>query len=138
MADAASRAMSPDDVQAHLDAEPAVAALIQTLAGTTIGGGATAVSFGTGNSIGTVTMGDVAGRDIIKISPNIIVHLTYSGLVRPMPPNHRAAVMRMVEDYQAVFGGRTAELAGLDAFLEQSEQSCACCWPRPGGARPRC
>ena len=97
--------MSPDDVQAHLAAEPAVAALIQTLAGTTMGGGATAVNPGTGNSIGTVTMGDVAGHNIIKISPNIIVHLTYSGLVRPMPPNHRAAVMRMVEDYQAVFGG---------------------------------
>ena len=125
LADTASRTMSPSEVRNRFDAEPAVAALIQTLAGTTIGGGAAAVSFGTGNSIGTVTMGDVAGRDIIKISPNIIVDLTYSGIVRPLPPNHGAAVMRMVEDYQAVFGGRTAELADLDAFLEQSEQSCA-------------
>jgi hypothetical protein len=31
----------------------------------------------------------------------------------------------MVEDYEAVFGGRDAELAALDAFLAQDKQPCA-------------
>jgi hypothetical protein len=39
-------------------------------------------------------------------------------VLQPTSPGFRSAVLRMVEDYTAVFGGRDAQLAALDAFLE--------------------
>ena len=38
------------------------------------------------------------------------------------PPLYRSAISRMVEDYEAIFGGRDTELAELDAFLNQETQ----------------
>jgi uncharacterized caspase-like protein len=67
----------------------------------------------------------------VEIIEPAVVNLTFyvtqnfAGLLRPVPANYRAAVLRMLEDYRVVFGGRTTELAALDAFLEQSERRCA-------------
>jgi hypothetical protein len=72
---------------------------------------------GDGAQMGNVTIGDVAGRDIV------ITHITQ--IVGATPPPYRAAVTRMAEDYGAVFGGRDAELAQLDAWLTQDTQPCA-------------
>ena len=41
----------------------------------------------------------------------------FQELLLPTLPDYRTAVLRMVEDYQQVFGGRDAELAQLDEFL---------------------
>ena len=68
VAEAASGFISPDDVQAHLAAEPAVASLLQALAGRTIEAGTSTISFGSGNSIGSITIGKVAGHDLIEIN----------------------------------------------------------------------
>src|SRR3954454_4369310 len=79
LAEAFDRPPTPGDVRSRLAAEPGLAALLQTVAGTTLDVGATAVSFGTGNQFGSVTTGDVAGRDLIRIDPTVIVHITFSG-----------------------------------------------------------
>src|SRR3954451_7342553 len=125
LAEASDHPLSSGDVRARLAADPGLASLLQTLAGTVLPVGATAVSFGTGHRIGTVTLGDVAGRDLIKIDPTVIVNVTFSGMLRAAPPHHRAGILRMFEDYQAVFGGRADALADLDAFLADPESSCA-------------
>jgi hypothetical protein len=57
-------------------------------------------------------------RDARPISP----YQTIQQILHPTPPPFRTAVLRMVEDYEAVFGGRDAELAILDAFLAQHNQ----------------
>jgi hypothetical protein len=50
------------------------------------------------------------------------VYQTLRDTLKPTPPPFRPAILRMVEDYEAVFGGRDAELVMLDAFLEQDKQ----------------
>jgi hypothetical protein len=98
LAEASDRPLTPGDVRARLAAEPGLASLLQTLAGTVLPVGSTAVSFGTGHQIGTVTMGDVAGRDLIRVDPTVIVNVTFSGMLRAAPPHHRAGILRMIED----------------------------------------
>jgi hypothetical protein len=49
---------------------------------------------------------------------------TFDAIVQPAPPFHRAAVLRMVDDYETAFHGEEGELAALDAFLNQHEQRC--------------
>src|SRR3954471_5149058 len=52
------------DARSRIAAEPAVASLLGKLAGEAPGPGTAAISLGTGNSIGSITIGDVAGRDL--------------------------------------------------------------------------
>jgi len=49
----------------------------------------------------------------------------FQELLLPTLPDYRTAVLRMVEDYQQVFGGRDAELAQLDEFLARTDQPTA-------------
>ena len=98
VAEAASGFISPDDVQAHLAAEPAVASLLQALAGRTIEVGTSTISFGSGNNIGSITIGKVAGRDLIEINlyPQQRPPLKVPFQVPPLPAHfvHRPAVSR--------------------------------------------
>ena len=49
----------------------------------------------------------------------------FQELLLPTLPDYRTAVLRMVADYQQVFGGRDAELAQLDEFLARTDQPTA-------------
>jgi hypothetical protein len=66
--------------------------------------------------------GDHAARDIDKrrgkvfIDGSVFIQVV-NQILRPTPPRYRAAILRLVEDYAAVFGGRDAQLATLDTFL---------------------
>ena len=67
--------------------------------------------------------GDYAGRDIDKRQGQIFIDgsvfiQVINEVLRPAAPRYRTAVLRMVEDYQTVFGGRDVQLAALDAFLK--------------------
>ena len=75
-------------------------------------------------NVGQVTDGQttITGVTINTVPGNVTIQQTFTMLLRPTPPPFRAAVRRMVEDYEAVFGGRDAELAALDAFLAQDNQ----------------
>jgi hypothetical protein len=57
----------------------------------------------------------------LQTSFNVLCSIS-SSLFHSAPSPFRTAVLRMVEDYEAVFGGRDAELAALDAFLTQDKQ----------------
>ncbi len=125
VADTAGKELAPAEAQARLAAEPAIASLLTALAGKAVDCGGTTLSFGAGNQFGTVTVGDVVGGHLIKINPTVIVQLANSGMVQPMPSGNRAAVLRMIEDYQSVFGGRAEELEALDEFLSQDDRRAA-------------
>jgi hypothetical protein len=63
---------------------------------------------------GDINVGDVSGR---AIAIGHGAQATYQEIVRPLPVNLSSLVRPLIEHYTAVFGGRDAELAGLDAFL---------------------
>lgn len=73
-----------------------------------------------------VPLGDQVGGDKVigdKVAGDkITIYQTIRDTLKPTPPPFRTAVLRMVEDYDAVFGGRDTELAALDAFLVQDTQ----------------
>lgn len=48
----------------------------------------------------------------------------FADMVRPAPPDYRARILRMVEDYEGVFGGHETEMTVLDRFLAQDEKPC--------------
>lgn len=110
------------EMHARLLEEPGIAGLLSVLAGRTVGTGASAFSFGAGNHVGTVTLGEVAGRDIIKIAPEAIIKVNFSAILQPAPRAHLSAVLRLIQDYKEGFGGREHALAFLDSFLEQDER----------------
>jgi hypothetical protein len=60
--------------------------------------------------------GDKVGGDKITIGTQYVYNYI-TQVLQPTRPSYRAAVVRMVEDYTAVFGGRDAQLAALDTFL---------------------
>jgi hypothetical protein len=66
-----------------------------------------------------LAIGAGASSTVIKVTINI------DEVLRPVPWDYRSNVLRMVEDCEAVFGGRDTELADLDNFLEENEQPCA-------------
>src|SRR4051812_1888398 len=78
IAEASAGALTSIEVQARIAAEPALGSLLQALAGRMIEAGTAAISFGLGNSIGTITIGKVAGRDIVEI--NIILQQLAPGV----------------------------------------------------------
>jgi hypothetical protein len=55
--------------------------------------------------------GDV--KQYFPTQTNIVINQA----LRSVRPPYSAAILRMVEDYEAIFGGRDAELLALDAFL---------------------
>jgi len=74
------------------------------------------VKFGEGNNFGDISLGDIAGNNIIKVSINLVLP-AISQIMRPVPSFYRSAVQRMVEDYDTVFGGRDNEMLLLDEWL---------------------
>lgn len=66
---------------------------------------------------GGINVGNVSGTGIaIGHGAQAIVTI-YQTVLRPLPVNLSSLIRPLVEHYTAVFGGRDAELAGLDAFL---------------------
>ncbi|MFV9506870.1 MAG: AAA family ATPase [Oscillochloridaceae bacterium umkhey_bin13] len=64
-----------------------------------------------------INVGNVSGTGIaIGHGAQAIVTI-YQTVLRPLPVKYSALVQPLIEHYTAVFGGRDAELAGLDAFL---------------------
>jgi hypothetical protein len=68
LADVADGAIRPDVAQARLAEDRMTALVIQELAGRPIGRGRAMLDFGYNNTYGTVSIGDVAGGHIIKVS----------------------------------------------------------------------
>lgn len=71
----------------------------------------------------TVSGGAISGS-VVGINQGTI-NQTFMQVLHPTPPPYRTAVLRMTEDYAAVFGGRDAELATLDTFLAEDTRPCA-------------
>lgn len=68
LADAISGELPPEQAHARLKTDLDLTAALQTLAGRQVSAGSSVISFGTGAQVGDVAIGDVAGRDVIKIS----------------------------------------------------------------------
>lgn len=66
--------------------------------------------------------GDVRIGNIQYIRQTIQI---FNGLLQPISIGYRTAVLRMVEDYVSVFGGRNTELSAFDTFLAQESHRCA-------------
>jgi hypothetical protein len=70
---------------------------------------------------GDINVGYVSGTGIaIGHGAQAIVTI-YQTVLRPLPVNLSSLVRPLIEHYTAVFGGRDAELAGLDAFLADTQ-----------------
>lgn len=80
LADAAIGMVSPAQAQARLSALD-LASAVRALAGHEIRAGSTLLSFGAGSQIGDVSIGDVAGGSITKLSLSVgvIQHVSVSG-----------------------------------------------------------
>ncbi|MCI0559794.1 MAG: hypothetical protein MN733_14990 [Nitrososphaera sp.] len=64
----------------------------------------------------------IEGGVVVNRSPGATIQIIQS-LVKSAPPfTYRPRLQRMIEDYTAVFGGRDAELANLDAWLNDPNQ----------------
>lgn len=62
---------APGSDAQRIGAQPDVQPLLDAMAGQQVQAGGALISFGTGSQLGEVTLGDVAGRDIIKVSVTI-------------------------------------------------------------------
>lgn len=62
-----------------------------------------------------------AGGDVIQVAGDYVagdkITYIYQTILRPLPVDLSSLVRPLIEHYTAVFGGRDAELTGLDAFL---------------------
>jgi hypothetical protein len=67
LADVVAGRIAADDAQHHVAAISGLSALLHELAGQELQVGRSMISFGAGSQIGDVTIGDVAGRDVIKL-----------------------------------------------------------------------
>lgn len=73
LADATSGAIDREVLQKRLSGNPALVRILQLLAGKEIEGNGTIISFGSGNQLGNVTIGDVAGHDIVNVSLHQVI-----------------------------------------------------------------
>ena len=62
---------SAEEARARLKAQQGTALIVQELAGKRIGKGESLVSFGYNNQFGNITIGDVAGENIVKVTVEI-------------------------------------------------------------------
>lgn len=75
LADATTGVLRPDDsqvaLQACLAAHPNLVAALRAFAGQEVNAGSSVISFGAGAQMGNVSIGDVAGRDIVKLHVDV-------------------------------------------------------------------
>lgn len=71
LADVANGALAADVAAARISGDTALAALVAALAGQRLQADRSLVAFGAGSQIGDVTIGDVAGGDMVKL--NVVV-----------------------------------------------------------------
>ena len=141
LADAATGAMSPADAQAHFAASPERISALRALAGHEVTAGGTLIAFGAGNQIGTVSIGDVAGGNIVKLAltVGVIQSVTVSGQATvgtiigtqhihaaPSPAERDQKLRALLHDHSGfiasrmeAFVGRTAELAEIRARIAE-------------------
>jgi hypothetical protein len=72
LADLANGIIPPLEAEARVASEPHAGRLLRDLAGQTIGTAASTISFGADNELGDVTIRDVAGRDIVHLTINLV------------------------------------------------------------------
>lgn len=72
IADLLAERISPQEAEARLAASQQTAGALQTLAGRQVALSQATISFGAGSQMGDVTIGDTAGRDIVKLNVNIV------------------------------------------------------------------
>ena len=105
--------LAPDAAQQHL--APYTAAL-QALAGRQLATGETLLSFGVGNQFGHVSIGDIAGHTLIKLTIQLPHAPAGPAFQTPYPPN-------------PLFTGRTDELDALAAILLDPQAQTAALLP---------
>lgn len=71
LAEASTGAVSSAEAQARLAVNPGLADALRALQGQQVTADSTLISFGTGTQMGDISVGDVAGKDVIKLHINI-------------------------------------------------------------------
>jgi hypothetical protein len=70
----------------------------------------------------TIMVGSIANSQDMAIGPGAVAQV-FQQMLLPDPADYRYAALRMIEEYEEVFGGRE-ELVALDAFLLGEDQPC--------------
>lgn len=142
LADAAIGVVSPALVQARLSA-PDLISTLRALAGREVTAGSTLITFGAGNDVGDVSIGDVAGRSIIKLSlsAGVVQNVRASGQARigdvigvqhnytyntnPTPAKRKQALRALLHDHSGFIASRLEAFVGREAELEEMRQRIA-------------
>ena len=64
----------------------------------------------------TITVGNIVNSQAVAIGRGAVAQV-FQRVLLPTPSDYRYAALRMIEEYEEIFGGREAELAALDTFL---------------------
>jgi hypothetical protein len=115
VAEAVSGQAPPSEAESAISTDPGLAEAVRQLAGQRVVSGGAVVSFGQGNQFfGNITIGDVAGRDLIKLQVTLFVGGGHEPLkdayIDPLPVFRSARI----EEFER----RDWLTARLDAFLD--------------------
>lgn len=76
--------------------------------------------------LNTISVGDITDSQAVAIGHGAVaVSLVLQPVFKSLPPDFRMRVSRIINEYDEVFGGRSAELTMLDSFLTQEDKTCA-------------
>jgi hypothetical protein len=112
-----------------IEAKPELLRAVNSLAGRTLHAGAASISFGSGSQTGDISIGNVAGRDIIEIKVMLPAKITSPEQfydVRGLP-NPYLGMRPYSEQNHALFVGREREVAhAVDGLTEPGARRVLC------------
>jgi hypothetical protein len=115
LAAVAAGALDPAQAQARLAADPALAEVLRALAGQSVTAGQSVISFGSGNQLGDVSIGDVAGRDLFKLALTVVAQPAAPALHQLRAPvgDFTGRQRELEQLVQSLTGGAAAAISGL-------------------------
>ncbi len=82
-----------------------------------------------------IRAGNIANSQPVGIGHGAIAPV-FQQVLLPAPSDYRYAALRLIEEYEEIFGGREAELDTLDAFLLRDNSLVCHSWLPPVAAKP--
>jgi len=118
LTDVASGTCTAAEAQQQLDGLPMLTGLLRALAGREIGDGTGLITFGSGNNFGDITIGDVAGRDLIKLTVTVVAPASQ---FTPQEQRNRRTMLQKVRTtwVEGLLDRVLAEAVALDLGLTE-------------------
>lgn len=130
LADAMASRVDRAEVEERIARDPRLHELAWALAGKQLGFGTALVEFGAGSQLGDVTIGDIAGRDVVKINVIVPQQITsprqfydVRGLPNPYP-----GMKTLEQEQQALLVGRDTEIKEAIKHLTSPGEEKALCF----------